>query len=243
MIEAMHANLGEQFTITDMARIAMFSKFHFSRVFQNATGLSPGRFLSALRLETAKQLLLSTSLSVADISIQVGYASVGTFSARFKSSVGVAPSTFRATGGFAARLAAQPGRRQGTGSTSVHGHVTSADPADQDLVFVGLFSDVIVEGAPIRYALLPRGGPFVLEHVPLGRWHVLAYSVGRRHPLDGYQDRMVGARGPIMIRPETGRVRADIRLRRAGPLDPPVLLAPLGERSDPAPLGAVGLRG
>src|SRR5436190_23260100 len=98
-IETMHRNLGERLTIDDMARSAMFSKFHFSRVFQRVTGVSPGRFLSAMRLEEAKRLLLVTSFTVADISHRVGYNSVGTFSSRFRSSVGVSPTTYRQLGG------------------------------------------------------------------------------------------------------------------------------------------------
>ena len=82
-ISTMRENLGEQLTVDDMARAAMFSKFHFTRIFQRVTGVSPGRFLSALRLQRAKQLLVSTSLNVADISLRVGYNSVGTFSSRF----------------------------------------------------------------------------------------------------------------------------------------------------------------
>lgn len=94
-IETMQNNLGERVTIDDMARSAMFSKFHFSRMFQRATGLSPGRFLTALRFEEAKRLLVSTSFTVSDISHQVGYNSVGTFSTRFRSSVGVSPTAYR----------------------------------------------------------------------------------------------------------------------------------------------------
>src|ERR1043165_8139811 len=85
----MRSNLGDSLAIDDLARSAMFSKFHFSRVFQRVTGVSPGRFLSAMRLEEAKRLLVSTSFTVADISHRVGYNSVGTFSSRFRSSVGV----------------------------------------------------------------------------------------------------------------------------------------------------------
>ncbi|NNJ08505.1 AraC family transcriptional regulator, partial [Streptomyces sp. PKU-MA01144] len=51
VIDEMHANLGQELTIDDMARTAMFSKFHFTRVFRDVTGTSPGRFLSALRLQ------------------------------------------------------------------------------------------------------------------------------------------------------------------------------------------------
>src|SRR5262245_51420880 len=95
VIKAMLENLDDDLTIDDMARIAMFSKFHFSRMFQRVTGVSPGRFLSALRLQRAKQLLLSTSFNIADISHRVGYTSVGTFSSRFTRSVGISPIAYR----------------------------------------------------------------------------------------------------------------------------------------------------
>src|SRR6266498_4177172 len=90
----MRTNLGEQLTVDDLARAAMFSKFHFTRIFQRVTGVSPGRFLSALRLQRAKYLLLSTSLNVADISLRVGYSSVGTFSSRFSRRVRLSPLSF-----------------------------------------------------------------------------------------------------------------------------------------------------
>src|ERR1700754_344703 len=99
VIRAMHDNLGDVITIDDMARTAMFSKFHFTRLFQRATGIPPGRFLSAVRMEEAKKLLLTTSLSVTEITYRVGYNSVGTFSSRFKSSVGLSPTAYRELGG------------------------------------------------------------------------------------------------------------------------------------------------
>ncbi|MFD0592037.1 helix-turn-helix domain-containing protein [Catellatospora coxensis] len=81
----------------------MFSKFHFSRMFQRVTGLSPGRFLSALRLQQAKQLLVTTSFNVSDISLRVGYTSVGTFSTRFTRSVGLSPTIYRRRHGITPR--------------------------------------------------------------------------------------------------------------------------------------------
>jgi transcriptional regulator GlxA family with amidase domain len=95
VVEAMHDNLGDSFTADDMARTAVFSKYHFIRLFRQATGVTPGRFLAALRIQEAQRLLLATDLSVAEISQRVGYASVGTFSSRFKLSVGLSPSAYR----------------------------------------------------------------------------------------------------------------------------------------------------
>ncbi|GAA4447577.1 hypothetical protein GCM10023170_029280 [Phytohabitans houttuyneae] len=95
MVEAMHDNLGDSFTADDMARTAVFSKYHFIRLFRQTTGVTPGRFLAALRIQEAQRLLLATDLSVAEISQRVGYASVGTFSSRFKLRVGLSPSAYR----------------------------------------------------------------------------------------------------------------------------------------------------
>jgi AraC family transcriptional regulator len=227
VIAAMRKDPGNKFTIDDMARIAMFSKFHFSRVFQDTTGTSPGRFLAAVRLAEAKRLLLTTTLSVADISVQVGYSSVGTFSTRFKYSVGVPPSVFRTTGGFRPRGSRERGDTAGT--ATVWGEVTLPveRPADTvpEPVFVGLFPDVIPEGVPVRGALLHRPGPFALEHVPPGTWYLLAHcpSVTARRGQAG----LVAAQGPLAIRTGPESKRRDLRLHTAQPSDLPVLLAPV----------------
>ena len=179
VIEAMRENLGEQLTVDDMARTAMFSKFHFSRVFQRVTGVSPGRFLSAVRLQEAKHLLVTTSLTVTEISHRVGYTSVGTFSSRFRRSVGVSPTTYRQLGGFSPRLSLDRRRNSPQPrSATVRGEVRSAVTDSRlGLIFVGLFADPIPQGQPVRCAVLHRPGPYTLEDVPDGTWHLLAHSV------------------------------------------------------------------
>lgn len=234
VIVAMHANLGERITIDDMARIAMFSKFHFSRAFRDLTGMSPGRFLSALRLQAAKHLLVSTSLSVAEISNQVGYSSVGTFSWRFKSSVGVAPTAFRAYGGQ--NPGTQDRRRTSSheGSATIRGVVSAPVPHQDTPVFVGLFPDVLPQGSPLRCAFLDEPGRYVLDHVPPGTWHVLAYSAqpsqeaqeGGTEP--GAHNTLVGAHGPLTVSVGTVLTAVDLRLRPARRTDPPVLVGPAG---------------
>lgn len=138
VIESMHENHGEQLTIDDMARTAMFSKFHFSRVFQRVTGLSPGRFLSAVRVREAKRLLASTSLSITHISHQVGYSSVGTFSSRFTQSVGLSPSRYRQVMSITAQDLTNRGNPVPAWPTvTLHGTVTS--PLPDRPIFAGIF--------------------------------------------------------------------------------------------------------
>jgi AraC-like DNA-binding protein len=229
VIEAMRENLGERITVDDMARAAMFSKFHFSRIFQRITGVSPGRFLSAMRLQEAKRLLLTTSLTITEITYLVGYSSVGTFSTRFKDAVGLPPTEYRRLGGFT-NIITRDGRRSGLDvpTTTVTGNVRPPDSGTVGPVFIGLFPDWIPQGSPVSCTVLKHPGPYELDRVPPGTWHVLAHAMppGLERTRDpGDAPLIVGANGPITIRSGTGLRRADLRLRPMRVLDPPVLLA------------------
>jgi AraC family transcriptional regulator len=181
VIQSIHENYGEQITVDDMARTAMYSKFHFTRIFQRVTGLTPGRFLSAVRLQKAKQLLTSTSWKVTDISQIVGYTSVGTFSSRFASSVGLPPTTYREMGGFRPwtsvdHQAPAGDRADPEGRSVIRGHVSFHDAETDSPVFIGLFQERIPRGQPVRCTVLRGPGPYVLEDVPAGSWYVMACS-------------------------------------------------------------------
>jgi AraC-like DNA-binding protein len=222
-IRAMRENLGEHITIDDIARAAMFSKFHFSRVFQRLTGVSPGRFLSALRIEEAKRLLLCTSMTVADIGHQVGYNSIGTFSSRFSRSVGVAPIAYRQLGGVVPHVPMAQAAEQGPPATSLHGQTRGLEAEVLSPIFVGLFAGPIFEGPPVRYTVLRTPGAYTLADVPEGTWYLMAHSVGRGR-VDGEED-YVGFSGPVTTRPDISARIADVRLRPARMMDPPLLLA------------------
>jgi AraC family transcriptional regulator len=237
-ISTMRDNLGDELTVADLARAAMFSKFHFSRIFQRVTGLSPGRFLSAMRLERAKQLLVSTSLNVADISVLVGYNSVGTFSSRFTRSVGLSPTVYRRMRGYRSDIPTAEGRYGGEErQATVHGVIRAEQPDRSGLVFVGLFPDRIPEGRPQCCAILPGPGPYRFEQVPQGRWYLLAQSVATdteeqltRDTFAGGEALSVGTEGPITIGRDTAEQVADLWLKPVRSVDPPVLLALLDAR-------------
>ncbi|HEX6354987.1 AraC family transcriptional regulator [Actinophytocola sp.] len=234
VIAAMRENLSEQITMDDMARTAMFSKFHFSRIFLRVTGISPGRFLSALRLQEAKRLLLTTSMTVADISHLVGYNSIGTFSSRFRASVGVSPSEYRHYEGLVAPLTAP--RPDGVAHPgAVRGHVWSTPGCRPGPVVVGLFSGRIAQGTPVRHVTRYGIGPFEIDDVPAGSWHVLAYSTEAGYdpsdPDTGPDTPYVATFGPIEISSTNpGGRDFDMWLRPPRIFDPPALLAQLDHR-------------
>lgn len=98
---------GDRITLGQAAREACLSPFHFNRLFTQAFGETPHEFLTRVRIEEAKKLLLSDNQSVTDICFGVGYESLGSFSVRFRSLTCLSPARFRreartAFGGFAA---------------------------------------------------------------------------------------------------------------------------------------------
>jgi len=245
VIEAMRENLGEPFTVNDMARTALFSKFHFSRLFQRATGVSPGRLLSAMRMQEAKRLLVSTSLTVTEISHQVGYTSVGTFSSRFRTSVGVSPSTYRQLGGFTPPVGVDRTRpADAPRVATLRGEVRSTQPDRLGLIFVGLFAEPVPEGQPVSCTVLHHAGPYTLSNVPHGTWYLLAHSVAAGLELAvsrlpaSEQELCVGSYGPLKIGPDTVFRRADLTLTPVHSLDPKVLPALLDIRSAALTVGA-----
>jgi AraC-like DNA-binding protein len=97
----------DRVTLENAAREACLSPFHFNRLFAQAFGETPHEFATRMRIEEAKKLLLAENRSVTDICLDVGYESLGSFSARFRSLTGLSPAAFRrearvAFGGFAA---------------------------------------------------------------------------------------------------------------------------------------------
>ncbi|MGE5827238.1 MAG: helix-turn-helix domain-containing protein [Micromonosporaceae bacterium] len=228
-IAAMREDLGAPLTVDDLARAAMFSKFHFTRIFQRVTGVSPGRFLSALRLQQAKVLLVTTSLNVADISVRVGYNSVGTFSSRFTRSVGLSPTAYRRLRGVADQVAVEgPDGRPAPADAVVAGVVANTTERDPGRVFLGLFPGRIPEGRPVAWTVQSGPGPFVLDKVPAGEWYLLVQGIVADDPgsvHDGVNGLLVGNRGPITVGEHAVVEALDVQLRPVRFLDPPVLLA------------------
>ncbi|MER6288527.1 helix-turn-helix transcriptional regulator [Streptomyces sviceus] len=234
-ITTMWDHYSEPLSLDEIADTAVLSKFYFSRVFRNVTGTSPGRFLTAIRLYSAKNLLLETSLSVTDIAYQVGYNSLGTFTTRFTRSVGASPTRFRSLShsGLPQLPRFETGADSRTGT--VHGTVVLPPTSTPLRVYVGAFSSPIVEGMPVSCDILEspsdacRVLAYRLSAVPIGEWYVRAAAVAvhwadvdprpwARHPL------LVGAGKPVVMRADHD-VELRIPMRTVDTTDLPILLA------------------
>ena len=81
--------------LTEISREACLSRYHFLRLFRDAFDTTPRQYLIHKRIEKAKELLRVRSLSVTDVCFEVGFQSVGSFSALFRRCVGAAPVNYR----------------------------------------------------------------------------------------------------------------------------------------------------
>lgn len=82
-------------SVGQLASVACLSPWHFHRLFTAAFGETPHAFISRLRLGRAQRVLAGGHVSVTDACFEVGFASVGSFSAWFHAATGMSPSAYR----------------------------------------------------------------------------------------------------------------------------------------------------
>jgi AraC family transcriptional regulator len=223
----------EPLSLTDIARSAILSRFHFTRLFKDATGVPPGRFLSAVRIYQAKRMLVTTPMKVTDISFAVGFNSLGSFTNHFTDSVGISPSRFRSLSrneGFD-----PPGRRPGSFRSDVTvggvaGAVTLPAGYAGARLYLGAFDSPIVQRRPVSAVIATIGSPgqphrFRLPNVPDGEWFIHAVAVADTADPEPWTSRvLLVGRGPVSVEAGAGTC-AEIGLRPRRPTDLPILFA------------------
>lgn len=90
-----HAHYSDPFSLTETARVASMSPFHFLRSFSQIIGETPLTYLQRVRLQQATGLLRQTKLPISEVAFRVGYQSLASFSTLFKKHYRIAPSEYR----------------------------------------------------------------------------------------------------------------------------------------------------
>lgn len=234
VVAAMREVADGPLSLRDMADVACLSPYHFSRVFKGVTGVPPGEFMGALRLERAKQLLLTTELSVGQVCFEVGYESLGTFTSRFTRLVGVPPGRMRRLPeelSSAFERGSEPARSLPETAALDAGVAfgISGPRPEGALIFVGLFHGAIPQGRRAAGGILTAPGNYRLSPVPDGTYHLMAaalpYFNDPSKLLPG--DALRVGRGERLVLVRGGRSDgvADVTLRPTRNTDPPVLVA------------------
>ncbi len=85
----------QDLSLQDVSRSVGLSTYYFSKLFKKEKGLGLNNYITYVRLDQAKQMLVNTSFTVGDIAAQCGFSTAQYFSLVFKKNVGVTPSEFR----------------------------------------------------------------------------------------------------------------------------------------------------
>jgi AraC family transcriptional regulator len=88
-------HLAERIRIERLAAAVHMSPFHFARLFKQATGQAPHAYLTARRVERAKELLGTGGLPLVHVAANVGFQTQGHFTEVFRRHAGVTPRHFR----------------------------------------------------------------------------------------------------------------------------------------------------
>ncbi|MBD5540202.1 MAG: response regulator [Lachnospiraceae bacterium] len=90
-----NANFHKEISLDDVSREVDISPYYFSKIFKEETGKNFIEYVTEIRMEKAKELLQSSSLSMKEICGEVGYADPNYFSRTFKKNVGLTPTEYK----------------------------------------------------------------------------------------------------------------------------------------------------
>src|SRR5699024_1046255 len=177
-------NIYEPLSLTQLANHVSYSPYHFTRIFKAKTGLSPLYYVSSMRLQKAKDLLLNTDLTVRDIGLEIGQQSLGTFTTRFTEKVGMTPSQIRNSH---LQVDHHIHSLQKLGNwrenpplshqyATIEGTIQTVHPFN-GFILIGLFSKPIPEEFPLYGTLLSSIGNFSFMNVRPGTYYLMATSV------------------------------------------------------------------
>ncbi|MGP4041009.1 helix-turn-helix transcriptional regulator [Gracilibacillus sp. D59] len=235
-IKYIKSNLHEEITLQQVAEHVAYSPYHFSRKFKDQIGLPPHYYLSALRLQKAKELLIYTNLTIRDIGMEIGQQSLGTFTTRFTQKVGVSPSVFRQSETFVTKHLQQIQLKNEVpleafnrkNLQTVRGKIISPTPVN-GIILVGLFSKPIPEGLPLYGTILESAGEFVFENVSEGTYYLLSTTVntGMKSSEILLTESTLRAKleQPINVQPHREIPQLNVTLRPPRIGDPPVLIS------------------
>lgn len=89
------AHLADEISLDRLATEACLSPFHFARLFRQATGLSPHRYVTDRRVQAAQRELARDRFSLVEIAYEIGFGSQDNFTRVFRKATGLTPGQYR----------------------------------------------------------------------------------------------------------------------------------------------------
>src|SRR5262245_844816 len=102
-LRQIEARSPEQLTLTELARVAAMSPYHFLRTFRAVVGMTPYQFVLRTRLHRAAVDLRRSNAPISTIVFDAGFNDLSTFNRRFRRLMGASPRAYRRHGRMAGR--------------------------------------------------------------------------------------------------------------------------------------------
>lgn len=96
VLNHIHANVAADLSAPALAVRAGVSLAHFSRIFRDAVGVPPHRYVLAARLDLARKLLTQSSMPISRVAEECGFSSQSHLTASFRAAHSTTPAEFRA---------------------------------------------------------------------------------------------------------------------------------------------------
>ena len=97
VIQYLHQNYREKFSVIKLARLVNMSESHLTRTFIKETGVAPMEYLNRLRIHKAKKLLGEGTMSIREVSLNCGFNSVVHFSWNFAKHLSITPTEYQSS--------------------------------------------------------------------------------------------------------------------------------------------------
>ncbi|GCL71604.1 AraC family transcriptional regulator [Paenibacillus naphthalenovorans] len=237
VIAYIHQHMDEPLSLSRLAAHIAYSPYHFTRIFKERTGIPPLYYVSSLRLQKAKELLLRTNLSVREIVLEIGQQSLGTFTTRFTERVGMTPSDFRNSSLLQAESHFHTLRTlkhwyESPPASNQHARIQGTVQAEQPfegVILIGLFAKQIPEGLPLYGTLLSSLGHFCFTGVKPGTYYLMATSISwgmqTMDVLLPHTTLRFRSKQPIVVAPYGSVPHQHVMLHVPRPDDPPILIS------------------
>lgn len=95
VLEYIETSLGDEIRLDDLAAQACLSPYHFCRLFREATGLSPHRYVTDRRVQAARHELARNRLPLVEIALEFGFGSQANFTRVFRKAANLTPGQYR----------------------------------------------------------------------------------------------------------------------------------------------------
>ena len=85
----------EDISLDQLASLAGYSKYHFSRIFKQYNSMSYIQYINAKRIKMAERLLMDSNLPITEVAMRSGFSSLATFNRTFKEIKHCTPTDFQ----------------------------------------------------------------------------------------------------------------------------------------------------